>query len=669
MMKNINIILLLFILFMPLYCINAQEYTDTTKTIVNNGETIKLNLVWTTINHGNIQWQSSVDGKSWNDVAGATTKTSQVTVSQSLLYRAKVVSGTCNPFYSKITKVTVIDLNINNIYEVTETSAKVTSSLASASDKNIVEKGLALDVKGEPTVLSTLISSGKDDGNFITNLDNLISGAKYYIRPYAKLADGSFVFGATQSFSTINITALNRANLTANSAQIWYSASSYTPIQEHGVFYSSVTNPDTFSTKVTGKQIDGLFAATITGLNAASVYNVLPYVRISGKYYCGAIQQVKTYSDYSSFAVTQDTIKVAHKIEWNSPVTARKISLDGIYADYGRVKRIGLSDTLLLVYHGGPNSGDWINIYLRRSFDNGVTWQEQQTVGDLAKTGADYWRYCNPELLVLKNGTVLLAYEANSKGDENNSSVQIISSSDSGKTWSNPFIYKTGRSWEPSMVELPNGEVELFYSCEQKWWPSVSGSSVYQEIDQIHSTDYGKSWSHPQMVAYYPYKRDGMAVPVLLQGNAGVTFTIECVNSGTSPYIIKKELASPWILTTSNFEKNTYRWLANGFSGHGGAPYIIQLPTGETVLSAHIYRGGDWHTNYAQVMVGNNFAQKFADVTTPFGVTPNGQGVVDNSLFVKDASTIALITAKTLYNGGTPVKSEIYWLEGAIKLK
>jgi Neuraminidase (sialidase) len=104
-------------------------------------------------------------------------------------------------------------------------------------------------------------------------------------------------------------------------------------------------------------------------------------------------------------------------------------------------------------------------------------------------------------VLVLKNGWVLVAYEANAKPDENKSSVQILLSKDTCKTWEGPVIYITGRSWEPAMVELPNGEIELFYSSEAKWWPN---EPIYQEIMQIYSTDKGYSWSQPRTVAYYP---------------------------------------------------------------------------------------------------------------------------------------------------------------------
>jgi hypothetical protein len=278
---------------------------------------------------------------------------------------------------------------------------------------------------------------------------------------------------------------------------------------------------------------------------------------------------------------------------------------------------------------------------------------------DINDYRADYWRFVTPEILYLQNGWILIAFEANARPEENESSVQILISKDSANTWEPPVIYKTGRTWEPSMVQLPNGEIELFYSSEAAWWPDFP---LFQDIQVIRSTDNGLSWSDPQVVAYYPQKRDGMPVPLVLQDNKGVVFAIETVDAPESPYIIHRDMNSPWILTVSNFENSQYRWLEDGFTAHGGAPYIIRLPTGETVLSAHIYRGGDWHqNNYQQVMIGDNKAKNFEGLQYPWGTLPWGQGAINNSLFLKNDTTIVTISTR-MFDG----KGGIYWLEGEI---
>ncbi|MBN2484944.1 MAG: exo-alpha-sialidase [Bacteroidales bacterium] len=377
-----------------------------------------------------------------------------------------------------------------------------------------------------------------------------------------------------------------------------------------------------------------------------------------------AITKITPLAGYGNDTASIPLRPVAHKIIWNDASTAKKLTQDN-FGDYGRVRRLGNSDTLLLVYHGGPNTLDWLNIYMRISYDNGETWQDEKMIANHREYPDKYWRYCTPELLVMRNGWVMLAYEANARPDENKSEIHIKISKDSCRTWDGPIKYLTGRTWEPAMVQLHDGEIELFYSSENLWWDkrNESGSNVYQDIKVLRSTNNGLSWSLESRAAYYPLKRDGMPVPLVLQNNKGVVFAIETVNAGTSPYILWRPMNEPWTVTTSNFENNTYRWLATGFSGHGGAPYLLQLPTGETVLSAHIYRGGDWHqNNYMEVMVGDDEARNFGDVTRPWGTLPNNSGAVNNSLFLKNDTTIVTITCR-MFPDGT---GGLYWLEGSI---
>jgi hypothetical protein len=126
---------------------------------------------------------------------------------------------------------------------------------------------------------------------------------------------------------------------------------------------------------------------------------------------------------------------------------------------------------------------------------------------------------------------------------------------------------------------------------------------------------------------------------------------------------VKRELAGPWKLASGNFDNGPYRWVVGNFSGHGGAPCIIQLPTGETVLSAHIYKGGDWHrNNYMQVMMGDNNARHFSNLSSPWGLLGVNESAVNNSLFLKDNSTIIAVSGRNFRDGS----GGIYWLEGTI---
>jgi hypothetical protein len=493
------------------------------------------------------------------------------------------------------------------------------------------------------------------------SLSELVAGTEYFARAYGVTEDATVIYGNVLQFSPVKIEIEQNYNVTRDSAWIRYHVFgvSEDQVDDHGLFINTVPGSLPTSQKVPGEIEGGTFTAIASGLSSGTEYFIQAYINLDGDFYYSQEKKIISWSSYTD-PVDTTSFEISHKIVWDDPSTAIKLNPENTFGEYGRVERVGESDTLLLVYHGGPNTGDWLNIYLRRSLDNGKTWEEQETLMDLADYPGQYWRFCTPEILQLQNGWILIAFEANARPDEHESSIQILVSKDKGASWGEPLIYKTGRTWEPSMVQLPHGEIELFYSSEEKWWGS---HDLYQDIQVIRSTDNGESWSDPRVIAYYPRRRDGMPVPTVLQGNKGVVFGIECVGSSNSPYIIHRDMNEPWILETSNFLNGPHRWLVGGFSGHGGAPYILQLPTGEIVYSAHIYRGGDWHqNNYQQVLIGDNDAKEYEGLTYPWGMLPMGEGAVNNSLFLKDDSTIVTISTRMFSNGS----GGLYWLEGKI---
>ena len=662
-MRNIMRILqgILVGLILLINSIQAQENGDTAVYLVAKGEDVRLSLAWTTANHGLIQWQVFTGNDTWTDMPLAVTKNLRVRADTNACFRAKITSGSCDPLYSGITFLHVLDIETLKIDSLTDIRA-VVFCRADTSDVNVIEKGVLIDTKAVPDSNSTRITDATEHTTFSIEVENLVPGKKYYVRVYEELMSGKLLMGNILDFTTYKIGAINRINVTDSTASVSYWIIGDTASITHGVFYNTEM-PDTNSSSQPGIPDGKNWKSMLSDLKASTSYYAVPYFRINNSYHLGGSVHFTTYSDYSKETVDTSTIKIAHKISWKPYATAKKISQSGFYADYGRVKRVGNSDTLLLVYHGGPNNQDWLNVYMRKSYDNGITWQDQKIMADITQYST-YWRFCNPELIQLANGWILLAYTANGKPETNeNCYIHILTSKDRGETWEGPALIQTGRSWEPSMVQLPHGEVELFYSSEADWWPATDGVYTEQEIHMIHSTDNGQTWSFPQTVAYYPGKRDGMPVPLLLQGNKGVAFAIETVNANRSPYLVKRDLAGPWILTTSSFENGPYRWLVGNFSGHGGAPYLIQLPTGETVLSAHIYKGGDWHqNNYMQVLIGDNNAKNFTHLSTPWGVLPVNESAVDNSLFLKDSTTIVAISCRNFPNGS----GGIYWLEGTI---
>lgn len=346
-------------------------------------------------------------------------------------------------------------------------------------------------------------------------------------------------------------------------------------------------------------------------------------------------------------------------ITWDAD--AKKVSHNVYFAEYGRVHRVN-SSTLLLTYHCGGTSDYWNNIALRKSTDNGATWSDAQIL--MTDNVSGYYGFSDPDILVMQNGWLMLAFVGRGNPDDNaHDNVQIRISKDNGTTWADPKIIATGRSWEPGMVQLADGDIEMFYSSEAGWWP---GTNPFQDILMIHSTDNGTTWSTPKEVAYATGYRDGMPTPLLLKDNKGIVFPIESVNNTKSPWVLWSSTDARWNYAGNGTTANNRRWLATSDNVFGGAPFMVQLSTGETLLSFQDAGGrnigSDWRKSTMLVYRGNTVANGFHRINDPWPGLPTNEGAYYSSMFLKDDNTVALVTTRNFADG----HSEIWWKEGHI---
>jgi hypothetical protein len=213
------------------------------------------------------------------------------------------------------------------------------------------------------------------------------------------------------------------------------------------------------------------------------------------------------------------------------------------------------------------------------------------------------------------------------------------------------------------MIQLPDGEIELFYSSEAAWWP---GNNVQQEILMVSSKDNTTTWTSPKRVAYTAGMRDGMPTPLVLKDNKGIVFPIESVNNTKSPWVVWSSTDAKWNYKSTATAENGRRWLATPQNIWGGAPFIIQLLTGETLLSVQDAGGrsigSDWKKNTMLVLAGNSVAKNFTNISIAWPNLPVNEGAYYSSLFLKDNSTVVAVTTRNFSDG----HSEIYWKEGQI---
>lgn len=356
---------------------------------------------------------------------------------------------------------------------------------------------------------------------------------------------------------------------------------------------------------------------------------------------------------------------VITRIVWDDATLTR------IYGEtpsfYPRMSAGGEGDLLTVFESEGA-------IRLTRSSDDGVSWSPPVTIaspdGVVQSTVPDILRLGSNELLVAYN-----TRPPRDNRDENRRfGIKVIKSGDGGESWSDPVtVYEGGFEWtrgvwEPFMMQHAD-EILLFFANEHPYTDSHD-----QEISMTRSTDKGKSWSEPVTVSYRAGSRDGMPVPIILRESGRVAIAIEdngIHGNEFKPAIIGfpsvDELGSGYASGDS-----AQRWRAlkeeDQLEEHeyGGAPFLVQLLGGETILSFQTTkgRGVDWSRSTMAVAVGNQNAEGFSLMPEPFSMDSSSVALW-GSLFVKNDSTVTALTSTNGFN--EQGVREIFSIDGFIR--
>jgi hypothetical protein len=227
-------------------------------------------------------------------------------------------------------------------------------------------------------------------------------------------------------------------------------------------------------------------------------------------------------------------------------------------------------------------------------------------------------------------------------------------SADRGRTWSPPrTIHTAGPSyqdgcWEPAAIQLPSGEIQVFFADESRFRITAE-----QEIALRRSPDGGTTWERVERFSLRAGHRDGMPAPLVLAGGRGVVVAIE--DDGLSGGRFK-----PVVITVTQAKKGHFGVvvvdsperrgaLAEPLdpAWYGGAPFLRQLPSGETLLSYQESADGSLARCRMAVCVGDRDANHFTHKTYPLPLGPRGNQSW-NSLLVKDEHTVTAVLTATV---------------------
>ncbi|WAJ71774.1 sialidase family protein [Catenovulum adriaticum] len=333
---------------------------------------------------------------------------------------------------------------------------------------------------------------------------------------------------------------------------------------------------------------------------------------------------------------------------------------------YSRIHKLA-DGRLILVYSDGPA------VVYRVSDDNGDTWQAEQTVA----SGGDLYNYTNAEFIELADGSWVYGWNARPKVDNGAETFQIklAISYDKGSSWqAEQLIFAAANKfdqgvWEPAFLQLPSGELQIYFANEFPF----GGTSHDQEISMKRSFDNGVTWGDVETLSYRQGSRDGMPVPILLNDQSEIVFAIEDngIAGEFKPVTIRSNLADNWMsgVVDANSSQREHALAPAAQLDHGiyaGAPYIAQLPTGETILSTQTSQCRKGTLAFMRVYMGDAQARNFAYPTTPFTtdlVKEDGESLW-NAVTVIDQDTI--IATSSINTGDASTPNGIYVVKGKI---
>lgn len=353
----------------------------------------------------------------------------------------------------------------------------------------------------------------------------------------------------------------------------------------------------------------------------------------------------------------QETISISW--DQNSRRRVSSPALNARYSGYARI--IQLADASLLAVYEADGS-----IVSVKSADGGNTWSSATVIAPRANGS----NMSVPDLLLLKDNKILVFYNARPYdiAPSRKFGILVKQSINGGQSWENEkLLYEAGYQfengcWEPSALQLPSGEIQMYFANEGPYT-----NSNEQNISMLRSKDNAGSWTAvPEIVSFRPGKRDGMPVPLLLKDGKDILISIEDNAINTfKPYVLRNSLLENWAVTIGAESANRNYALADriGDELYAGAPFIRQLRTGETLLS---YQGTEDRTNdlnFAdmKVVIGDERGQNFKSKSVPF-LIPNNKSCLWNSLTVLNDGSVLAITSTNAYANAT----EVWMIKGTV---
>ncbi len=288
--------------------------------------------------------------------------------------------------------------------------------------------------------------------------------------------------------------------------------------------------------------------------------------------------------------------------------------------NYVRVKKLA-NGNFIMFYH---NNQIGASCYYSTSTDLKAWIAKGKLLANYAIVDADNQanerRFANCDALVLSNGDIIAvaAYRANVgyKVKSLDAGIVMLRSKDNGITWSTPVEIYRGVNWEPSLLQLPSGEIHCYFTDSSR----TNNESTDTGTALIVSTDNGVTWTpsfgnNPYYVIRTKYIKNGGTF-----FNDQMPNVIKLNNSNELAAVVEANIGKYNISFAYSGEDGKWDPLTvtqegpidrNDFAFEGCAPYLVQFPSGETVVSYN-------KSSTFYMKMGDARARNFGEAYAPF---------------------------------------------------
>lgn len=211
--------------------------------------------------------------------------------------------------------ISVPELQMNNVENVTESTADVWANIVSDGGDTIRVSGFCYSQSAEPNIVynDTVEVKPNSSGILRRQLKNFEMGKSYHVRAFAVNGKGvgysNEMEFRTPALPEVETEAVSSITMTSAVVSGTVISDGGTEVTERGVCYSTSSNPTISNSKVSSGSGTGSFSCTLSGLSAGTTY----YVRAYAKNSMGtAYGEQKTFTIVSPSAPTVNTNDVSN---------------------------------------------------------------------------------------------------------------------------------------------------------------------------------------------------------------------------------------------------------------------------------------------------------------------------------------------------------------------